>query len=139
MKNRNVMDRWTETARGAVPAKAAMQGKPKGELELLFQMEAEWSRIPNTCFEDEAGRLWLADAKLRSNPIQIDTERGYEAVTGEEFLDWMLHVLEFVEGYDGDPVDICRIALREIRSRPTGVQRVKKAMREELTGRSKRA
>ncbi len=119
MKNRNVMNRWMATTRDGAPAKAAPQGKPKGELNLLFQMEAEWARIPNTCFEDEAGQLWLADAKLRSEPIEIDTERGYEAVTNEEFLEWMFHVLEFVEGYDGHPIDICRIALREIRSRPT--------------------
>ena len=127
-KSQGAPDRWTAAVRGKVEARRL--GTPKGELTLLFQMEAEWARIPNSCFEDEAGQLWLAHAKLRAEPVKIDTERGYEAVTGKEFLEWLHHVLEFVDGYDGDPVDICRIALAEL-ARRSDLARVQRAVMED--------
>ena len=48
-------DRWTNAARGEVQARRL--GKPKGELNEIIHMGEEWSKIPNTLFEDAAGQL----------------------------------------------------------------------------------
>ena len=84
----------------------------------------------NTLFEDATGQLWLASTKERM-PSEAKPEGEFEAVTVEEALEWMQHVLEFCDGWDGDPADICRLALREIRSRPTNLELVAKAVKEE--------
>lgn len=130
-QRQSVFDRWTTTARGAATVKEARQGQPKGELDMIVRMEADWSRIPNTLFEDATGQLWLAFTKERT-PNEAKPEGELEAATVEEALEWMQHVLEFCDGWDGDPADICRLSLREIRSRPSDLERVAKAMREEV-------
>jgi hypothetical protein len=80
-------------------------------------MAAEWSKIPNTLFEDATGQLWLAFTK-EGRPGEIDPDGGFEAVTVEEALDWLQHVSEFTDGHDGDIADVCRIALAELARRP---------------------
>jgi hypothetical protein len=97
-------------------------------------MEATWSRIPNTLLEDANGELWLAFTSERFNcgePTAADLQSDPEAVTVEEALEWMQHVLEFCDGYDGDPADICRLALRELRSRPSTLDMVRRAVLED--------
>ena len=124
----NVVDRWTAAARGTVEARRL--GRPKGELNRLIRMSAEWSKIPNTLFEDVAGKLWLAFTS-KGEPTEIDPDGCFEAVTVEEALEWLQAVSEFTDGYDGDVADVCRIALAELARRPTDLERVQKAMREE--------
>jgi hypothetical protein len=97
-------------------------------------MEATWSRIPNTLLEEANGKLWLTFTGNRFNcgePTQSDLQSDPEAVTVEEALEWLQQVLEFCDGYDGDPADICRLALREIRSRPSPLEMVRRAVRED--------
>jgi hypothetical protein len=116
-KIQSVLNCWVAVARYG-PAVAARLGKPKGELTVIARMEAEWSEIPNTLYEDTAGHLWLAFTKDRMR-CEIDKQRGFEDVNVEMALDWMIHTLEFCDGWDGDPADICRIALAELARRPT--------------------
>jgi hypothetical protein len=126
----DVPDRWTAAARGEVHARRL--GKPKGELNEIIHMGEDWSKIPNTLFEDATGQLWLAFKKGRKlDHDQIDPDGGFEAVTVEEALDWLQHVSEFSAGYDGDIADVCRIALAELARRPTDLDRVKAAIAED--------
>jgi hypothetical protein len=119
------LDRWT--ARSEAETKLARSGKPKGKLNAICAMENDFSRIPNALFEDEAGQLWLAFAEH----FKIQPEGGFEAVNVETALAWLQYVSEFVDGYDCDIADICRLALREIRSRPSDLERVKRAIEED--------
>ena len=123
-----VLARWTAAARGEMRVRRL--GKPKGELNQIIRMAAEWSKIPNTLFEDAAGQLWLAFTEGRL-PGEIDKEGGFEAVNVETALEWLQAVSEFTDGYDGDIADVCRIALAELARRPKDPERVQKAMREE--------
>lgn len=136
-KSQSLLNRWIATARHAV--QAARQGKPKGELNQLIRMSAEWSKIPNTLYEDEAGNLWLAFTKQGEPgcPGAIDEEGGFEAVSVETALDWLQHVSEFTDGHDGDVADVCRIALAELARRPSYVDMVKRAVMEEMQARTK--
>jgi hypothetical protein len=93
-------------------------------------MEGEWSKIPNMLCEDAAGQLWLAFAHGRM-PGKIDPEGGFEAVTVETALEWVQHISEFTDGYDGDIADVCRIALAELARRPSDLERVQRAVLEE--------
>lgn len=81
----------------------------------------EWSKIPNTLLEDEAGQLWLAFMVDGT----IDDDGGYEPVDAVTALEWLQHVSEFTEGYDCDVADVCRIALAELARRPSDMDRVK--------------
>ena len=127
-KSQRVPDRWTAAARGEVQARR--QGKPKGELNEIIHMAADWSKIPNTLFQDATGQLWLAFTEVRK-PGKIDPDGGFEAVTVEEALIWAQHVAEFCDGYDGDIADVCRIALAELAHRPSDLDRVKRAIAED--------
>ena len=123
MKNRNTkpvaktVDRWTAAARGIV--QEAKLGQPKGDVDVLCQMDAEWANIPNVLIEDEAGQLWLG---YMCRTGAIGDEEGYEAVTVEEALTWMQHVSEFVDGYTCELADVCRIALAELARRPSDLK-----------------
>jgi len=131
MKNRNVMDRWTAAARGAAERKPKF-GKPKGKLECLVQMADNWSKIPNTLLEDEAGQLWLSSQDVRLTSQGERMKRGaFEAVDTVAALTWIKNVSEFCDGYDGDIADICRIALAELARRPIDLERVRRAVQEE--------
>jgi hypothetical protein len=125
------LDRWT--ARSEAETAKARAGKPKGKLNSICAMENDFSRIPNALFEDEAGQLWLAFVERH----ELQKEGGFEATDVEGALAWLQYVSEFVDGYDCDIADICRLALREIRSRPTALQMVKKAVLEEVASRKK--
>ena len=113
------MNRWTTAARGTVPQ--SRQGIPQGELNQIICMSMEWSKIPNTLLEDEAGQLWLAFMVDGT----IDDDGGYEPVDAVTALEWLQHVSEFTEGYDCDVADVCRIALAELARRPSDMDRVK--------------
>lgn len=132
-KKQDMVDRWTAAARGKV--KEATRGQPRGNVEVLCQMHATWSKIPNVLLEDEAGQLWLAFMCGRNGTI--DDDNGYEAVTVEEGLEWIKTVSEFTDGWDGDVADVCRIALAELARRPTDLDRVKAAFAEEAEARPK--
>lgn len=111
-------------------ASAPSVGKPKGELKQLARMEASWSKLPNTLIEDETGQLFFAFTDERLGDA-IEPDGGFEAVDVETALDWLQHVSDFVDGWDGDVADVCRLALREIRSRPTDMDRIKAAVAED--------
>ena len=115
---RTKIENSAEVARG-VDRKPKL-GKPKGELNQIARMEADWSKIPNVLFEDEAGQLWLAFVKGKIGQGEIDEEGGFEAVDVVSALTWLKNVSEFCDGYDGDIADVCRIALRELARRAPG-------------------
>jgi hypothetical protein len=131
-KQESGINRWLDRARSA--ATKAKSDEPKGKLDQVFRMEAEWSRVPNTLLEDQTGQLWLAFTVSS----EIDTDEGFEAVTAEEALTWLQHALEFSDSWDGDPIDICRLALQEIRSRPSDGERVQRAALAELEFKSRK-
>jgi hypothetical protein len=123
-------ENWAAIARGAVERKPKF-GKPKGKLECLVQMGDNWSKIPNTLLEDEAGQLWLSSQDVTLTREGKRTKGCvFEAVDVVAALTWIKNVSEFCDDYDGDIADVCRIALAELARRPTDLERVSRAMLE---------
>ena len=109
---------WQGIARGAVDRKP---GKPKGKVEIIVQVDRDFSKIPNTLVEDKAGQLFLASWEPGAmNHPERQKGSDLEPVDVVGALTWIQHVTEFAAGYDGDIADVCRIALRELDRRAPG-------------------
>jgi hypothetical protein len=120
-----VLDRWTNRSEAAT--EEARSGKPEGQVSPVAVIEASFSRIPNSLFEDASGKLWLGFTEH----FELDPEGGFEAVDVETALAWLQYVSEFSDGAEFDVADICRIALAELARRPSDIDRVKHAIAEE--------
>lgn len=112
--------------------KQTKPGKPGGELEVLLQMENQWSKVKNTLLEDASGQLWLAslEHRMQLTPELIEAT-NFKPVDVVTALTWIKNVSEFADGFDGDIADVCRIALAELARRPTDLERVHRAIQEE--------
>jgi hypothetical protein len=109
MKIRDITNSW----RAAAGRKN--QRKPKGTITLLVNMRNEWSSVPNALYEDESGELWLMFGSKDGTCVELEPTIP---VTVAEALMWLQQVSEFADDYEADIADVCRIALREISSRP---------------------
>ena len=102
----------------------AKPGKPSGELEVLLQMDNQWSKLKNTLLEDASGQLWLAsyEPRVQLTPELIEAT-NFKQVDVVAALTWIKNVAEFADGFDGDIADVCRIALAELARRPARKER----------------
>ena len=117
------------TGRKLRRGKSIKQDKPSGDLNLIFK--GGWCHgAPNGIIEDGSGQLWLAFLEWSVRPGMNRPIPGteFKRLDSVAALAWIENASQFLDGYECDVADICRIALGDLRRlASTGKPQLRKA------------